>query len=546
MRLRQILLTFGALAAAWIGLTSHHGSRHTVSARPAPEPPHASDAHAGEPRAREAHAQLTARKKRTVRRPARPHRVARVPAPARRSGVSVAKKRVRRTNATTVVEGERIAAEEPRPSEPPTIVDAQVGSVTSSTARITWRTNVPTRGQAAFGLDAPTIWVKPDNETAIDHESFLAGLDASMTYQVYLRAFGDEGRVATAGLTLSTGPRPETSTARTDGDRIIVDDSPVFARAVWKQCSDGFSSNIDDGINLFIGDGCSRTDRGLPDRLDGRAYSLVSADDADAPGRGVIGWYYPDEWDAFLESTVERRDLADAIVAPPAGRIGFLTLTNHFYSRAEALPQGKGMYPPLFTIPDVIGFDLYPLQGWCRPSFGDVFDAQRELSSASGGKPTFQWIEVAPMEQVCGRIAALDPTPATVRAETWLAIAGGADTVGYFPNRWSPLISAEIQRTNREIKALTPALLAAPVDASPDDAAVRVSGRSLNGALYVIAVNTAEETVQTRISVEGIAGRSAMIFGAGAGPAKAADGRGLVDSLGPLAVRVYLFPPHGW
>ena len=118
------------------------------------------------------------------------------------------------------------------------------------------------------------------------------------------------------------------------------------------------------------------------------------------------------------------------------------------------------MYPVLFQIPDVLGFDLYPLQVWCRPAFGDVFDAQHELHDVSGGKPTFQWIEVARMEQPCRKHSELDPTPATVRAETWLSIAGGATRVGYFPNHWSGPIGQEITRTNREIKALTQALLA--------------------------------------------------------------------------------------
>jgi len=419
-----------------------------------------------------------------------------------------------------------------------------VVALTSSTARIRWHTNVATRTRAAFGLDAPAIWAEPNDETTIEHDSVLTGLDASTTYNVYLRAFDDEQRLAAAGLTLTTSSIPETSAARTDGDRLVADDSPFFGRAVWKQCSDGLASNLDDGINLFIGEGCSRDDRELPRRLDGRAYSLVGADEADVSGRGVIGWYYPDEWDAFLESTVQRRDLADAIVAPRAGRISLLTLTNHFYSRAEPLPQGKGMYPLLFGIPDVIGFDLYPLQGWCRPAFGDVFDAQRELSTASGGKPTFQWIEAAPMEQVCGKIAALDPTPATVRAETWLAIAGGADMVGYFPNRWSSAIGAAIRRANSEIKALTPALLAAPVDASSDEQAVRVSARGLNGALYVIAVNTSGTTVTARISVNGLDGRSAAALGED--EVVASDARGFAASLGPLAARVYVFPPLGW
>src|SRR5207248_2029470 len=94
--------------------------------------------------------------------------------------------------------------------------------------------------------------------------------------------------------------------------------------------------------------------------------------------------------------------------------------------------------PVLFTIPDVLGFDLYPLQVWCRPAFSDVFEAQQELHSASGGKPTFQWIEVAPMEQPCHQNLSLDPSPSTVRAEAWLSIAGGADATG-FSDTFGPL-----------------------------------------------------------------------------------------------------------
>jgi hypothetical protein len=278
--------------------------------------------------------------------------------------------------------------------------------------------------------------------------------------------------------------------------------------------------------------------------LDGRAYSLVDARSAAAPGRGLIGWYYPDEWDAFLEGSVKPDDLRDAIVDPLVDRIGFLTLTNHFYSRAEPLPQGKGMYPALFSIPDVIGFDLYPLQGWCRPAFGDVFDAQHELQSASGGRPTFQWIEVAVMEQACGRDRTLDPTPATVRAETWLAIAGGAKGIGFFPNRWSSSIGAEIARTNRAVRALTLALAAATVPAGSDIESVRVAARTLDAALYVIAVNTSQETLQARISVDGIAGRSALV--SGEDRVVGSDERGFSDTFGPLAARVYVIPPHGW
>jgi len=439
----------------------------------------------------------------------------------------------------------RSSAESPPPPlEPLAISDVQVLDVTSSSARITWQTNVPTQAQTAFGLDAPTVWAQPSGDSLIEHQSIVSGLEFSTTYQVYVHAVDEWNRAQTATTTVTTQPMPDQSVASTSGGHIVVDDRPFFGTAVWAQCSDGFGSNLDDGINLFMGDGCSKNDLGLAARLGGRAYSVVNADDADANGRGLIGWYYPDEWDAFLQSTVTREDLAKSIPAPRTGRISFLTLTNHFYSRANPLPEGKGMYPLLMSIPDVVGFDLYPLQVWCRPAFSDVMDSQHELGSTSGGKPTFQWIEVAPMEHECRNDASLDPTPDTVRAETWLAVAGGAAAIGYFPNRWSTTIGSAIAQTNHELKALAPALLAPTATASSDAPAVRVSARTLNGATYVIAVNTSDSTVQAKISVPGIGGRSPVVVGGGT--VIGADDQGFSDSFGPLAARVYIIPPAGW
>jgi hypothetical protein len=432
----------------------------------------------------------------------------------------------------------------PPPADPLEITNVQVSGLTSSSAHISWETNIPTLEQTAFGLDAPTVWTAPSSAVRIDHVSDITGLEYSTTYTAYVHAVDEWNRAQTATVTFTTGPMLAESNARTSGTGIYVDDRPFFPTAVWQQCSDMFGSNLDDGINLFMGDGC-KDDPVLPTRLDGRAYSVVDSENANATGRGVIGWYFPDEWDAFLTSNVKRSDLDKDIPSARPGRISFLTLTNHFYSKAEPLPQGKGMYPVLFQIPDVLGFDLYPLQVWCRPAFGDVYDAQSELRSASGGKPTFQWIEVARMEQPCRTHAELDPTPQTVRAEAWLSIAGGATGVGFFPNHWSDPIGAEITRTDRQIKALTQALLAPIAGSTSDNPTVRVSARTLNGALYVIAVNTTATTVTARINVDGIAGRSATVLG-GSGPAVASDDQGFSDTFGPLDARVYVIPPAGW
>jgi hypothetical protein len=110
---------------------------------------------------------------------------------------------------------------------------------------------------------------------------------------------------------------------------------------------------------------------------------------------------------------------------PPGGaRVRFFTLTNHFYSGAAPLANGRAIYAGLVAKVDVVGFDLYPLQGWCLPErLADVFWSQRELVQLAKGRPTYQWIEAAGMRCPNGPTAV---TPATTCAESFLAIAGGS------------------------------------------------------------------------------------------------------------------------
>ena len=432
------------------------------------------------------------------------------------------------------------------PQEPPpgplAIQSLHVTGVGSNWARISWKTTIPAHSLAAYGSGGePAAFTATTDGAA--HEAVLTGLDFSSGYQVWVHALDDWDRTSTASVTLNTSGLPNRTSARAQGDTIVLDDQPFFPIAVWAQCSDGFGRNIDDGINLFMGNGCG-SDSKLAGGLGGRAYSIVDGADSEGSGRGVIGTYYPDEWDAFVPGNVTRAQLRPHIQDPRAGRISFLTLTNHFYSLAEPLPSGKGMYPTLMSIPDVVGFDLYPLQVWCRSNaFGDVLDAQHELHTLSGGKPTFQWIEVAPMEHNCP--SAYAPTPATVRAEAWLSVAGGADAIGYFPNNWTNTIGAEVTRTNAQINALSPALLSPAGTATSDNPVVRVSTRMMNGALYVIAVNTSRTaTVQATVTAAGLAGRALGAYGEGR--KVDASGDTFKDSFGPLAARVYVAAPSGW
>jgi hypothetical protein len=255
---------------------------------------------------------------------------------------------------------------------------------------------------------------------------------------------------------------------------------------------------------------------------------------------GSIATHLPDEWDTHLPNTFSVADAFRLFPVSPGSGPRFLTLTNHFYSHAAPLPQGRGMYPALAASADVLGFDLYPLQNWCRfDSFGDVFDSQLDLVALARGKPTYQWIEVRRMDCAGGE---LDPTPATVSAEAWLSIAGGAHAIGYFPNNWSPAVGDEIAATNHEISTLAPALVEPAIAASTEvGSPVRVGARDHNGAVYVIAVNASRSPATTTITVPALADRSLVTLDAQ--HKVKASGGSFTTTFAPLEARIYIAAP---
>ena len=184
-------------------------------------------------------------------------------------------------------------------------------------------------------------------------------------------------------------------------------------------------------------------------------------------------------------------------------RLRVLTVTNHFYSRTATLPGGRGIYPGLIAKSDVVGFDLYPLQEFCSNAWlPDVAHAQRELVRLAQGRPTFQWIEAQSWK--C-RQPALRVTPATVRAESWLSVAGGARGIGFFPGEWDPsvipAVAADLERGGGDRRRPARAGLTCV-----GDGPVVVGARSFGGALYVIAVNPTRTAAHSTITAAGLVG----------------------------------------
>jgi hypothetical protein len=421
---------------------------------------------------------------------------------------------------------------------PPEIENVHTISLTPFSATIAWRTNVPATSRIAYGLDAPVLWTAP-TIAATEHQATLTGLTFSSSYKVAVTAVneGSPARVEEYVLTTPALSGPVQMT--TSNGVILLNGQPSFPKLVWAQCTDAVAGNLAVGIDLFMGNGCG-TGADLAKWVSGRAFVLADAQTPAAARAGTVGTHLPDEWDTHLPGDLTTADALRLVPEIPGSGPRFLTLTNHFYSRASPLPQGKAMYPALAASADVLGFDLYPLQNWCRfDSFGDVFDSQLDLVALGRGRPTFQWIEARRMDCMGDQ---LDPTPETVRAEAWLSIAGGAHAIGYFPNNWSVEVGAEIARTNHEIQSLVPALVEPAIAASvPPGSSVKAGAREHNGAVYVIAVNASRSAATASINVPALGGR--VLRSLDGQHTLTANGGSFTDSFGPLEVRVYVAAP---
>ncbi|MEP7223928.1 MAG: hypothetical protein ABI783_03085 [Actinomycetota bacterium] len=334
----------------------------------------------------------------------------------------------------------------------------------------------------------------------------------------------------------STGALPPGTPTVESSSPLRVNGNAIFPRMVWRQCPTYYPTSMAAGINLFLGVSCAEPDEQF-DRLAGRAISTVDAKTPGISGPGAVGWHFADEADVSVGD-------ASKLPTPKAnGRVTFLTLTDHFSAHTAPPPNGKGIYPDFFKSADVIGFDTYPVEVRCSlAQIDNVYWMQRELVSLTGGKPTFQWIEAGPMEHCRNNE---DPTPAVVRAETWLAIAGGARGIGFFPDWWAEDIRNEVRLVNREILALAAALLAPVAKANwSTESPVRVGARRYNGATYIIAVNTSTSPTSTSFTMPGLGGRKLRVFRDGRIVTPLGDL--VVDKLPGLGVAVYVVPPPGW
>ena len=417
------------------------------------------------------------------------------------------------------------AAQPPAPGPP---AGPRVSALTPFAATVSWHTATPSVGAVSFGPASigVTRSLAPTPST-IDHSVNLTGLAFSTAYTVRIRSAGAAGP-GEATIDLTTPGPPSSPAASVRDGRILLDGQPWFPLLEYGECSTLYGSARATGITLFAANPCG----GLQEQVDALHGGALSAGVVDLPGgtgAGTIGTFYPDEADGHGYTGA-------ALPAMPPG-LRFLTLTNHFFSGADPLPTGRAMYPGLVARADVVGFDLYPLQGWCRlDRLAAVFDAQRELVALAARKPTFQWIEAAGMN--CPGDPATQVTAATVRAEAWLAIAGGAHGLGFFPAAWTAAVGGAISRVAAEVAGLVPVVLGAPLPGVEADSGLRAAAWRDGDTLYVVAINPGAGAVRGSVHVPGLGGKTLDVLEEGR--QVVASGDDLADGFGPLEVHLYV------
>jgi hypothetical protein len=349
--------------------------------------------------------------------------------------------------------------------------------VTSSSAVIA----APARVE--YGAGRAVLWSEAPHNGRVE----LRGLLPGTRYVVRIRGVSRSFRTpAAAAVTTRVGAH----------GAILLNGSPFLPVMQWLQCPALFAPNVALGVNVFLGRGCDGESAAeeVADLRAAGAYSVLPYDASVASAPSLFGWRHDDEPD-------QKRTPPEKLAHPPDARhVTFLTLTSRFVDGDPAL------YRRYVARADVVGFDLYPVTGYCRPDWlPRVYDLQKRLVDLAGRKPTYQWIEaISTASQFCtGRGVAA----AELRAEAWLSILGGAKAVGYFTHSWKPTYSqfrvapdvqAAMRRTNGELAAYAPAILAAPVEVSANVPAI---ARRFHGATYVFAVNEKRDQVSAEVRV---------------------------------------------
>ena len=412
--------------------------------------------------------------------------------------------------------------------------------VTDHSVRLVWTTAAPQPTAVEYGTSTGYGLFRSAASTGTSHVLTLDGLAPGTTYHV--RPLGADD------VQVTTAPPAAAPHALTIGPRraLLLDGHPFVPVMEWLQCPSLFDAERALGIDVFMGRGCQNTDTDEVSQTFRRGgFSILPFDAAVAGAPGLLAWRFADEPDLnHMPVSALTRATARGHAARPR-RLTFVTLTAGFFA-----PTKRDVPSATYArAADVVGFDVYPVYGYCRPDLiAWEADATRALVAiARPGEPVYSWIEAASTSsQWChGR----GVEPQELRAEAWMALVNGATAIGWFTHSWTPDYSqfrvaadvqAEMARTARQVTTLAPAIDGVPVHVGVQTSEGRVdaTARTAGGALYVFAVNVSRTLVTATFTVPN---GTWQVYEEGR--TVTAVGGALSDSFAPLGVHVYVLPP---
>jgi hypothetical protein len=346
---------------------------------------------------------------------------------------------------------------------------------------------------------------------------------------------------------------------------IAIDGEPFFPIGQWLQSSSRIAEEKALGFNTFIGNGGDNTSAEYLSECKAQGVWCVM-DPADMSVKdhpALLGWIFGDEPD-LDGNAIEPDEILTQyqnLKASDPNHIAFLTLTAGFYSENN-IPQWMGgsrdRYYEYPKATDVIGFDQYPIYGWCRPDWiYQVGAAQQELWEIyAPGKTAYQWIECAKTSsqwcEIEERGEEDGPYPEEVRNEVWQAIARGAMAIGYFTHSWecpnyaqlclNEGLENELIRTNGQLAALTRPLLSPRYGSEVvSDAQGKVDfiGKLFENKVYLFTANHEREALTISFTVPGMpAGTAVEVYDENR--SIISQGQSFADTYESLGVHIYV------
>ncbi len=348
-----------------------------------------------------------------------------------------------------------------------------------------------------------------------------------------------------SGLAGATAGRTAGATVR--GPVVLLRSKPYFPIMLLDQCTpDALARAHTLGVNTILNEHC---DSLSPARqlamIQHRSLAVLPIDNRTVRGNRLVGWTFPDEPENNGWTPATLRKTHSYVRGSSDGLLSFVTIGGGFlHAPYRDARVSLATYGEFARLADVAGFDLYPL-GHCERDLSAVYDAQRTFVNLAGSMPTFQWIETGPIK--AGYCGGFTMSPAELRAEVWLAIAGGARGIGFFTHTWSPEhnafdVSPPLRQTMKQLSdlfgATRPGLLGETVPSGVDSGAIKLLARTGNDRTYIFAVNTLRTPVTAKVRVARLRHAPLRVFGEGRS-VNVNESR-FSDTFGPLAVHIYI------